>query len=75
MKQVDFSPVRFAAYSGDVDQDGSVDASDVSSIDNDANNSVTGYVNTDLSGDKFVDAIDVSIVDNNSSNTVSAIIP
>ena len=75
MKQVDFSPVRFAAYSGDVDQDGSVDASDVSSIDNDANNSVTGYVNTDLSGDKFVDAIDVSIVDNNSSNTVSAITP
>lgn len=75
MKQVDFSPVNFAAYSGDVDQDGSVDASDVSSIDNDANNSVTGYVNTDLSGDKFVDAIDVSIVDNNSSNTVSAITP
>jgi len=75
MKQVDFSPVRFAAYSGDVDQDGSVDASDVSSIDNDAYNSVTGYVNTDLSGDKFVDAIDVSIVDNNSSNTVSAITP
>ncbi|MBK6773941.1 MAG: choice-of-anchor B family protein [Ignavibacteria bacterium] len=75
MKQVDFSPVRFAAYSGDVDQDGSVDASDVSSIDNDAYNSVTGYVNTDLTGDKFVDAIDVSIVDNNSSNTVSAIIP
>lgn len=75
MKQVDFSPVRFAAYSGDVDQDGSVDASDVSSIDNDANNSVSGYVNTDLTGDKFVDAIDVSIVDNNSSNTVSAITP
>lgn len=75
MKQVDFSPVRFAAYSGDVDQDGSVDASDVSRIDNDANNSVTGYVSTDLTGDKFVDAIDVSIVDNNSSNTVSAIIP
>jgi len=75
MKQVDFSPVRFAAYSGDVDQDGSVDASDVSSIDNDAYNSVTGYVSTDLTGDKFVDAIDVSIVDNNSSNTVSAIIP
>jgi len=75
MKQVDFSPVRFAAYSGDVDQDGSVDASDVSSIDNDAYNSVTGYVNTDLTGDKFVDAIDVSIVDNNSSNIVSAIIP
>lgn len=75
MKQVDFSPVRFAAYSGDVDQDGSVDASDVSRIDNDAYNSVTGYVNTDLTGDKFVDAVDVSLVDNNSSTTVSAIIP
>ena len=75
MKQVDFSPVSFAAYSGDVDQDGSVDASDVSRIDNDAFNSVTGYVNTDLTGDKFVDAVDVSLVDNNSSTTVSAIIP
>lgn len=74
-KQVDLTPERFAIFSGDVNQDGSVDASDVSSIDNDAYNSVTGYVKTDLTGDNFVDAIDVSIGDNNSGNTVMAIIP
>lgn len=74
-KQVDLSPVRFAAYSGDINQDGSVDASDLSSIDNDAYNAVAGYVRTDLTGDKFVDAVDVSIADNNSSFSISSITP
>ncbi|MBK9331173.1 MAG: proprotein convertase P-domain-containing protein [Ignavibacteria bacterium] len=42
MKQVDSSPVRFAVYSGDVDQDGTVDLSDGSLIDNDAFNFASG---------------------------------
>ena len=38
--QVDNSPYNvFAFYSGDVNQDGTIDASDVSAVDNDANNS------------------------------------
>ncbi|MBK7160881.1 MAG: hypothetical protein IPH77_20640 [Ignavibacteria bacterium] len=53
MKQVDASPVRFAVYSGDVNQDGIVDASDVSTVDNDAFNSLSGYVTSDLNGDDF----------------------
>ena len=73
--QADASPVRFAVYSGDVNQDGTVDASDVSVADNDAYNSVSGYVNTDVTGDDFVDAADVSIVDNNAFNSVSAVTP
>jgi len=73
--QVDNSPVRFAIYSGDVNQDGVVDASDLALIDNDAFNSVSGYVNTDLSGDDFVDGSDLLIADNNAGSNVIAITP
>jgi hypothetical protein len=73
--QVDGSPVRFAVYSGDVNQDGTVDATDVSTIDNDASNFVSGYVVTDLTGDDFVDGTDFAIADNNAANFVGAITP
>jgi len=56
---------RWCIFSGDVDQDGIVDASDLSEVENDAFNSVTGYVRTDVTGDDFVDGSDLSIVDNN----------
>jgi hypothetical protein len=75
MIQVDASPVRFAIYSGDVNQDGTVDATDVSTIDNDAFNFAGGYVVTDLTGDDFVDATDFAIADNNAANFVSVITP
>ncbi|MBK7445963.1 MAG: FG-GAP repeat protein [Ignavibacteria bacterium] len=75
LKSVDTSPVRFAIFSGDVNQDGTIDASDLSDTDNDAFNSVSGYVSTDVTGDDFVDAADVSIVDNNAFNAVSAVTP
>lgn len=73
--QVDASPVKFAVYSGDVNQDGSVDASDLSVIDNAAFNFITGYVLADLNGDLIVDASDALICDNNATNFVSKIIP
>ena len=69
------SPSRFGFYNGDVNQDGTIDASDLSDVDNDALNSVGGYVRTDVTGDDFVDAADVSIVDNNAFIGVSAIVP
>ncbi len=75
MIQVEVSPVRYAIYSGDVNQDGTIDASDLSDADNDSYNSVSGYVRTDVTGDDFVDAGDVSIVDNNAYNSVSVITP
>jgi len=62
-------------YSGDVNQDGVIDASDASIVDNDTYNFVTGYVNTDITGDGFVDASDLAIVDNNASNFVQKITP
>ena len=66
---------KYCIYSGDVNKDETVDASDISSIDNDANNSVSGYVNTDLTGDDFVDAQDLSVVDNNATLGVSTVAP
>lgn len=75
MKQVDTSPARFAIYSGDVNQDGSIEASDISEVDNDAYSSISGYVRTDLNGDNFVDAADLSVVDNNVFSFVSVIRP
>ena len=75
MAPVDFTPVRFALFSGDVNQDGAIDGSDAGIIDNDASNFVSGNVVTDLNGDYIVDGSDVSIVDNNASNFVSKIVP
>ncbi len=72
---IQVSPGKFAFYGGDVNQDGTIDATDVSSVDNAALSSLSGYFNTDVTGDNFVDAQDVSIVDNNAYNAVSVIRP
>lgn len=73
--QVDNSPVKFAIFGGDVNQDGFVDASDAGAVDNDATNFETGYLSTDANGDNVIDAADAAIVDNNASNFVGAIRP
>ncbi|MFZ1323402.1 MAG: choice-of-anchor Q domain-containing protein [Ignavibacteria bacterium] len=73
--QIDTSPLRFAVYSGDVNQDGTVDLSDGSLIDNDAFNFVSGYLPTDLNGDGFIDVADAVFADNNGFNFVGKITP
>ncbi len=73
--QVDNSPVRFAIFSGDVNQDGIVDGADISNDENDATNAVSGYVNTDVTGDDYVDASDLSIIENNSTANVQVLAP
>ncbi|MEO8211524.1 MAG: dockerin type I domain-containing protein, partial [bacterium] len=73
--QVDNSPVKFAIYSGDVNQDGVIDGSDAAIIDNDAYNFITGYVESDVNGDGIVDGSDAIIVDNNIRRFVSVIRP
>lgn len=75
MALIDNSPVRYGLYSGDVNQDGTVDASDLGTIDNDAFNFISGYVPSDLNGDGFTDASDYSIGDNNAFNFVGIITP
>lgn len=67
--------MRYAIYSGDVNQDGIIDGSDASIVDNAAFNYLTGYVVSDTNGDGIVDGSDSSIIDNNAYNFVSVIKP
>jgi choice-of-anchor B domain-containing protein len=73
--QVDSSPIKFALYSGDVNQDGIVDITDLETISNDAEFFQTGYIATDLNGDNIADLTDLGIADNNVFNFVSKITP
>ncbi|MBK9332690.1 MAG: hypothetical protein IPM96_09905 [Ignavibacteria bacterium] len=74
--QVDTDPYDvYAFYSGDVNQDGTIDLTDGSLIDNDAINFASGYLPTDLNGDGIIDVADAVFADNNSFNFVSKITP
>ena len=66
---------RYCIYSGDKNQDGSIDGTDVIDIFNAANSFVSGYASSDLDGDRFVDVSDVLIAYNNALNFVSVISP
>ncbi len=67
--------ISYCIYSGDVNQDGTVDGTDLQLIDNDSYAFVSGYVPTDVNGDDFVDGTDASIAGNNANNFVSVIRP
>ncbi len=75
MKQVDAAPVTYAVYSGDVNQDGFVNLTDIIEVYNYSANFITGYVPADVNGDNVADLTDVVITYNNSSNFVSKITP
>lgn len=65
------SPTAVTYYgliSGDVNQDGVIDLSDVVLVDNDADAILTGYVSSDLNGDKTVDASDITIIGESSNS-------
>ncbi|MBS1518733.1 MAG: PQQ-dependent sugar dehydrogenase [Bacteroidetes bacterium] len=66
---------KFCLYSGDVNDDGSIDLSDNGIIENDAAVFLSGYVITDLNGDGLVDISDLTISDNNSFNFITKIVP
>ncbi len=73
---IDTSPeVRYGIYSGDVNQSGDIDATDLALIDNDALSFASGYISTDINGDNFTDASDYALADNNALNFVGAILP
>ncbi|MBL8008516.1 MAG: hypothetical protein JNJ56_13410, partial [Ignavibacteria bacterium] len=75
MINADASPVRFAIYNGDINQDGIVDAGDLSPVENDATEGMSGYVLTDVTGDDYVDAGDLSIVENNAAAGIYTVTP
>ncbi len=66
---------RYAIYSGDVNQDGIIDITDMMDIDNDVYNYASGYRITDVSGDGFVDLTDAVIAGNNAEKYVVRIVP
>lgn len=75
MKQVDTSPIKFGIFGGDVNQDGSVELTDIVNIFNDATGFATGYVVTDVNADDFVDLTDITLTFNNSNEFVTVISP
>lgn len=67
---------RWCIYSGDVDQDGTIDLADVVFVYNDVVNFVVGNITiSDLNGDYFTDLSDLLIAFNNSVNFVAKITP
>jgi len=74
--QVDNDPYNvFAFYSGDVNQDGTIDLTDVLQIYNGASTFENCYAVTDLTGDLQVDLTDLLIAYNNSISFVSVVRP
>ncbi len=57
---------NFAIYSGDNNQDGSIDIFDMMITENDAANLFFGYGFTDCNGDGAADILDMQIIENNS---------
>ncbi len=66
---------KYCCYSGDVNQDGKVEVSDIILVFVDATNFVSGYVDTDLTGDDIVDVGDLVIASNNAAGFVAEITP
>jgi len=65
----------YGIYSGDVNQDGFVDAFDVVPVMNDIDSLLEGNLATDINGDGFVDSFDLPILSNNNDNLVEVLKP
>ena len=66
---------KYCIFSGDVNQDGSVNLSDVLMAHNDAAGFVTGYISSDVTGNSTTDLADVILISNNAVNFVMKITP
>ncbi len=66
---------KYCIYSGDVNQDGLIDLTDVLLISNDASIFSAGYLVTDLNGDNLTDLTDLLMGFNNSSLFITKITP
>ena len=65
----------YGFYSGDLNQDGFIEALDYPQLFNDSNSLLEGYYATDLNGDGFVEALDYPILFNNSNNLIETVQP
>ena len=75
MKQADSSPLRFAIYSGDENQDGFVNLTVVVNVYNNATTFINGYVASDMNGDNLTDLSDIVITSNNAGAFVGKVTP
>jgi hypothetical protein len=65
----------YTIFSGDVNQDGIMDSSDIVIAKNDASVFNNGYIVSDINGDGITDAGDLIVIDNNSSIFIGSIQP
>ncbi|MBK9542524.1 MAG: IPT/TIG domain-containing protein [Bacteroidetes bacterium] len=65
----------FSIRSGDSNQDGSIESTDFSNIENASQVFLTGYFPEDLTGDNLVESADYGLIENNSQLFLSAITP
>lgn len=65
----------FAMWSGDVNQDGIIESSDFSEVENAAQEFLFGYLAGDLTGDVLVESADYSLIENNSQLFLSVARP
>lgn len=72
---IEVEPNIFAIYTGDINQDLSIDAFDYILMDPDIVDGNSGYLSTDLNGDGSVDVFDFLLLDPNVVNGVSAATP
>ncbi|MBL7764998.1 MAG: hypothetical protein JNJ58_02815 [Chitinophagaceae bacterium] len=75
MIQVNTLPVRWALFSGDIDQTGGIDGDDFNLLDPDIQTGNGGYLSTDLDGSGGVDGDDFNIFDPNNQVGVGAVLP
>ena len=66
---------KYCIFSGDVDQDKSINLNDLILISNDASVFTSGYVNTDVDGNNITDLSDRLITYNNSNKFINVISP
>jgi len=61
---------QYVIFAGDVNADGIVNATDITSVNSAANTFISGYLPTDVNGDGLIDAGDMILTDNNASNFI-----
>jgi PKD repeat protein len=66
---------KYVIYAGDVNQDGIIDSGDMTPVDNDASNFITGYNANDVNGNGIVNTDDIRFLESNSSVFIAKIIP
>jgi PKD repeat protein len=65
----------YCIYSGDVNQDGVIDSTDINQVENQASAFAAGYLPEDVNGDGILDSADLIMVDNNASVNISLLAP